>query len=114
MIDGWSGGWSSYASNSRGSVLAALVDVPALVHVGLCAVRAGASVDEVDNHGNTALHLAARFGHELIVDTLLAAGADTLKCALLPPPLPSTLHWTLRAVATCDARAATRTDSNAS
>jgi len=39
----------------------------------------GAEVDEMDQQGNTALHAAARFGHELLVSTLLHRGADPTK-----------------------------------
>ena len=39
----------------------------------------GARVDCVDQEGNTSLHIAARYGHELLIMTLLSNGADPLK-----------------------------------
>ncbi len=40
---------------------------------------AGAMVDNVDKDGNTALHTAARNGHELFVKTLISFGADPMR-----------------------------------
>jgi len=39
----------------------------------------GADVHAADVDGNTALHIAARFGHELLINTLLQHNADILK-----------------------------------
>ena len=39
-------------------------------------LQAGATVDAVDNYGQTALHLAAHFGYIQVVEALLNAGAD--------------------------------------
>lgn len=39
----------------------------------------GADIDCEDNNGNTPLHIAARYGHELLINTLITNGADTAK-----------------------------------
>ena len=39
----------------------------------------GAIVDQLDGEGNTALHIAARYGHELLINTLIQHGADPSK-----------------------------------
>ena len=39
----------------------------------------GAVVDAVDKDGNSPLHIAARYGHELLINTLMSNGADPLK-----------------------------------
>ncbi len=39
----------------------------------------GAHVDSVDQEGNTSLHIAARYGHELLILTLLSNGASVMK-----------------------------------
>ncbi|KAH3720747.1 hypothetical protein DPMN_063650 [Dreissena polymorpha] len=36
----------------------------------------GSEVDSCDKTGNTPLHIAARYGHELLINTLLENGAD--------------------------------------
>ena len=46
-------------------------------------VQAGADVHAADQDGNTALHIAARYGHELLINTLLQHDADILKYLLL-------------------------------
>lgn len=40
---------------------------------------AGAVIDCEDKNGNTPLHIAARYGHELLINTLITSGADTAK-----------------------------------
>lgn len=40
---------------------------------------AGGEIDCVDKDGNTPLHVAARYGHELLINTLITSGADTAK-----------------------------------
>ena len=40
---------------------------------------AGADVHAADQDGNTALHIAAQYGHELLINTLLQHDADILK-----------------------------------
>lgn len=40
---------------------------------------AGAIIDCEDKNGNTPLHIAARYGHELLINTLITSGADTAK-----------------------------------
>jgi len=42
----------------------------------------GADVHATDQDGNTALHVAARYGHELLINTLLQHEADILKYGL--------------------------------
>jgi len=39
----------------------------------------GADVHAADQDGNTALHIAAQYGHELLINTLLQHDADILK-----------------------------------
>lgn len=39
----------------------------------------GAEIDCEDKNGNTPLHIAARYGHELLINTLITSGADTAK-----------------------------------
>ncbi len=36
----------------------------------------GGEIDCVDKDGNTPLHVAARYGHELLINTLITSGAD--------------------------------------
>ena len=69
-----------------GALRQCCVDVGALVqccvHVGAlvqCCVRVGALVQSVDQYNNTALHIAARYGHELLINTLVQHGADSTK-----------------------------------
>ena len=40
---------------------------------------AGAVIDCEDKNGTTPLHIAARYGHELLINTLITSGADTAK-----------------------------------
>ena len=47
----------------------------------------GANVDAVDKAGNTALHIAARYGHELLIDTLLSNRANPLRYVVISLPL---------------------------
>ncbi|PKU37181.1 serine threonine-protein phosphatase 6 regulatory ankyrin repeat subunit a [Limosa lapponica baueri] len=42
----------------------------------------GAEIDCEDKNGNTPLHIAARYGHELLINTLITSGADTAKTPL--------------------------------
>lgn len=39
----------------------------------------GGEIDCVDKDGNTPLHVAARYGHELLINTLITNGADAAK-----------------------------------
>lgn len=39
----------------------------------------GAEIDCEDKNGNTPLHIAARYGHELLINTLITNCADTAK-----------------------------------
>lgn len=41
----------------------------------------GAEIDACDKNGNTSLHIAARYGHELLINTLLEQGADPMRYA---------------------------------
>uniref|UniRef100_W5MAW9 Ankyrin repeat domain 52a n=1 Tax=Lepisosteus oculatus TaxID=7918 RepID=W5MAW9_LEPOC len=40
---------------------------------------AGGEIDCVDKYGNTPLHVAAKYGHELLISTLMTNGADTAR-----------------------------------
>lgn len=40
----------------------------------------GGEIDCMDKDGNTPLHIAARFGHELLINTLITSGADCTRC----------------------------------
>lgn len=44
----------------------------------------GGEIDSVDKDGNTPLHIAAYYGHEHLISTLIASGADCTKLARLP------------------------------
>lgn len=39
----------------------------------------GGEIDSVDKYGNTPLHVAAKYGHELLISTLMTNGADTAR-----------------------------------
>ena len=39
----------------------------------------GSEIDCADKFGNTPLHVAARYGHELLISTLMTNGADTAR-----------------------------------
>lgn len=39
----------------------------------------GSEIDCADKYGNTPLHVAARYGHELLISTLMTNGADTAR-----------------------------------
>jgi len=41
----------------------------------------GGEIDSVDKDGNTPLHVAARYGHELLINTLITSGADCTRCS---------------------------------
>ena len=47
----------------------------------------GGEIDCVDKDGNTPLHIAARYGHELLINTLITSGADCTRWVMcfLPP-----------------------------
>lgn len=38
----------------------------------------------MDKDGNTPLHIAARYGHELLINTLITSGADCTKFVCSP------------------------------
>lgn len=46
-------------------------------------MHAGAEIDCEDKSRNTALHIAARYGHELIITALVKHGASTAKLVTL-------------------------------
>lgn len=49
----------------------------------LYSVLVGAVFDCIDKDGNTPLHIAARYGHELLINTLLENGADPSRFVVL-------------------------------
>lgn len=49
------------------------------VSLSLCASFSGSEIDCADKFGNTPLHVAARYGHELLISTLMTNGADTAR-----------------------------------
>lgn len=55
-----------------------------IIYVCACAcVCIGAEIDCEDKSRNTALHIAARFGHELIITALIKHGANTAKLVII-------------------------------
>ncbi|XP_033992032.1 serine/threonine-protein phosphatase 6 regulatory ankyrin repeat subunit C-like [Trematomus bernacchii] len=42
-------------------------------------IQNGGEIDCVDKYGNTPLHVAAKYGHELLISTLMTNGADTAR-----------------------------------
>lgn len=44
----------------------------------------GGEIDCVDKDGNTPLHIAARYGHELLINTLITSGADCTRSVSSP------------------------------
>lgn len=44
----------------------------------------GGEIDSVDKDGNTPLHIAARYGHELLINTLITSGADCTRSVSAP------------------------------
>ena len=44
----------------------------------------GGEIDSVDKDGNTPLHIAARYGHELLINTLITSGADCTRFIFSP------------------------------
>lgn len=46
----------------------------------------------MDKYGNTPLHIAAKYGHELLISTLMTNGADTARYASPWRAAPST-RW---------------------
>lgn len=47
-----------------------------LSHISKLNLNSGGEIDSVDKDGNTPLHIAARYGHELLINTLITNGAD--------------------------------------
>lgn len=45
----------------------------------VCIPLSGSEIDCADKFGNTPLHVAARYGHELLISTLMTNGADTAR-----------------------------------
>lgn len=45
----------------------------------VCSSPSGSEIDCADKFGNTPLHVAARYGHELLISTLMTNGADTAR-----------------------------------
>lgn len=50
-----------------------------LIHPHLPCSPSGGEIDCVDKYGNTPLHVAAKYGHELLISTLMTNGADTAR-----------------------------------
>lgn len=48
-------------------------------HLNSTLYLSGGEIDSVDKDGNTPLHIAARYGHELLINTLITSGADCTK-----------------------------------
>lgn len=64
-------------------------NVPLLCTVVTCAAlsdlfMSGGEIDSVDKDGNTPLHIAARYGHELLINTLITSGADCTRSVRSP------------------------------
>lgn len=51
----------------------------------------GGEIDSVDKDGNTPLHIAARYGHELLINTLITSGADCTRSVGSPVDNPHLL-----------------------
>lgn len=60
--------------------MSVFLSLPLSLWVCVC-VCEGAEIDCEDKIGNTALHIAARYGHELIITALIKHGAITAKLA---------------------------------
>uniref|UniRef100_A0A8C4HIQ3 Ankyrin repeat domain 52a n=1 Tax=Dicentrarchus labrax TaxID=13489 RepID=A0A8C4HIQ3_DICLA len=50
-----------------------------LIHSVFSYFPSGGEIDCVDKYGNTPLHVAAKYGHELLISTLMTNGADTAR-----------------------------------
>ncbi len=50
-----------------------------LIHSIFPPFISGGEIDCVDKYGNTPLHVAAKYGHELLISTLMTNGADTAR-----------------------------------
>lgn len=53
----------------------------------------GAEIDCEDKNGNTPLHIAARYGHELLINTLITSRADTAKYVSFSAPFFFFYMW---------------------
>ncbi|XP_075055694.1 serine/threonine-protein phosphatase 6 regulatory ankyrin repeat subunit C isoform X4 [Mixophyes fleayi] len=62
-------------------LLLSITSVPVLLCTLSCLPRSptGSEIDCSDKYGNTPLHVAARYGHELLISTLMTNGADTAR-----------------------------------
>lgn len=65
---------------------------PFLIPVRSCAAlielsMLGGEIDCVDKDGNTPLHIAARYGHELLINSLITSGADCTRSVGSPRSL---------------------------
>lgn len=65
------------------NMLCACVRICVCVCVCCGGCGAGAEIDCEDKSRNTPLHIAARYGHELIITALIKHGADTAKSVSL-------------------------------
>lgn len=60
-------------------VLSAGHRAPVFVMGTVWVTLTGAEIDCEDKNGNSPLHIAARYGHELLLNTLITNGADATK-----------------------------------
>ncbi|MEQ2187218.1 hypothetical protein GOODEAATRI_002364 [Goodea atripinnis] len=71
------------AASTHGALcLEFLVNNGADVNVQVYLFIKGGEIDSVDKDGNTPLHVAARYGHELLINTLITSGADCTRTPL--------------------------------
>lgn len=84
---------------SKSGVVLALATKKNFVPIVRLLVEAGVDVNYTDDQGETALHVAARFGHEECAKALIQ-GSQTQKCALDVPE--KTFGWTPLFIACVD------------
>ncbi|RFU25351.1 hypothetical protein B7463_g10982, partial [Scytalidium lignicola] len=94
---------SQSSTASRSSTATTPELLPPLLHVSAqignhrvlqSLLKHGATVNERDSHGRTALHVASEYGHDVIVSLLLAHGAD---CEVLDRDGKSALYLAVTA-----------------
>ena len=72
----WTGVWILSLSNRFSWTLLMLAGIEGNVGIGELLIERGASLDKMNNGGETALSLAAHQGHAPFVELLLAKGAS--------------------------------------